>query len=340
MPVTQQHIADHLGLSKMSVVRALTGQTKVSEATRRLVLETAKEMGYHQDSNPEARMLAARRYGNRVRHGVVGLFVSRQQGQAFPYYAHLLDGMRQGAQTMRVELMLLDTPSSPAWSKVDGVIGHADNVNLPPDHPLYSMPRVSMMAALEGVPSIAADDFGGAKAATEYLIGLGHRRIAYLIDTFPGIAQVEQRLGGYQEALRAAGIVAEESWIGPLHSAGAQFLARGRDSMKRWLDSGWHDLGCTALLVHNDRAAMGAMEALYSAGIRVPEDVSVIGFDSTEECDLVRPTLTSVRVPLEEIGSRAVELLHDSINEKSASTANIVLPATLEIRNSTAPPRN
>lgn len=339
MPVTQQNIADHLGLSKMSVVRALNGQPKVSEATRRLVLETASELGYSQNSNPEARMLIARRYGNRVRHGVLGVLLPEQQLRSFPYYVQLLEGMRRGAREAGVELMLLDMASSPSWNRVDGVIGPDHTFFLPPDHVVHSLPRIATNFQLDGLPSVVGDDFGGAKMATEHLIELGHRRIAYLIDMHTQNAVSVQRVNGYRAALEAAGIEAEDRWVGPLVIDAAPFLKRGRDSMNRWLAADWKQLGCTALLVQNDRAAMGALDALQNSGIRVPDDVSVVGFDGTDECELTKPSLTSVRVPLEEIGAQAVTLLLQQINEEEGVSKSIVLPVTLEERGSTGPPK-
>jgi DNA-binding LacI/PurR family transcriptional regulator len=199
-----------------------------------------------------------------------------------------------------------------------------------------------MMHTVEDVPSVVADDHSGARQAVEYLISLGHKSIAYLTDTSAGNPLSRQRLAGYHEALRAAGIHPSRAWIAQLKNYGPMHK-RGLLSMRQWLRRGFQELGCTALLVQNDLAAIGAMEALREAGIRVPEQLSVIGFDSTDECELVTPQLTSVRVPLEEIGARATELLLSQISqrqiqEKEVRLSPVIFPTRLEVRQSTAPP--
>lgn len=336
--VTQKQIAQRLGISPGMVGRVLRNDPAYSAKTSEGIRKVAREMGYHAGSNHEARSLIARRYGQTVQHGVIGFRPPHLNSRAFPYYVHLLEGVRDATRCAGVELMLLDAPSTPAWSKVDGFIGSAERAYLPDDHVLHSMPRVGVECEVEGATSVIADDFGGARAATEYLLGLGHRRIAYLIDLHVGHPQAVARVGGYRLALHDAGIEGDNRWIGPLVIDAAQFVERGRDSMKTWLAGNWNELGCTALLVQNDRAAMGAMEVLQDAGIKVPDDVSVVGFDSTDECELIKPRLTSVHVPLKKIGEKAVELLLRQINDENAVPETVTLPVELEIRDSTAPP--
>ena len=339
MTITQKDIALRLQISPKSVARALKGDDAVSEGLRFRVLQTARDLGYHANTNREARVMAARRHGRLVRHDVIGFRPPHANSRAFPYYVRLFEGIRAGARKNGVELMLLDAPSTPAWSKVDGFIAFSEHAELDADNPLFSMPCVAIGAAIDGVPSVVADDFGGAKQATEYLIGLGHRRIAYLIDCHTHHPQSEARVAGYRAALKKAGLRLEKNWIAPLHIAAAQFLERGRDSMKQLLQNEWSTLGCTALIVQNDRAAMGAMEVLQDAGIRVPHDLSVIGFDDTDECEIIRPQLSSVHVPFEAMGNQAVTLLLQQIEDEKAVVENVVLPVTLRERASCAPLR-
>ena len=110
--------------------------------------------------------------------------------------------------------------------------------------------------------------------------------------------------------------------------------------MAAWLKDDWNQLGCTAVMVQNDEAAIGAMEALEAAGKRVPQDVSVVGFDGIDICEYARPRLTSVEVPLQEIGKTATEILLRQLDEKHFEIEHAVLPTGVCVRESTSPPAN
>src|SRR5690606_19753497 len=134
----------------------------------------------------------------------------------------------------------------------------------------------------------------------------------YLLDAGKNNVTIQHRREGYRAALCEAGIEPRHEWERLLWNWG-EFVLRGRRGMKDWFADGFSKTGITALLVQNDRAAIGAIQALQQAGLRVPHDVSVVGFDSTDECELSSPRLTSVHVPLAEIGNAAVEMLMQQI---------------------------
>src|SRR5690606_6745856 len=118
------------------------------------------------------------------------------------------------------------------------------------------------------------------------------------------------RLAGYRDALQAAGIEPVHEWTRTLAGTPSVDLRQtGYESTRSWLQDDWHELACTALLSHNDEAAIGAIEAFTERGLSVPEQVSVVGFDGTEMSEYSRPRLTTVEVPLREIGKTAMELL-------------------------------
>jgi DNA-binding LacI/PurR family transcriptional regulator len=202
----------------------------------------------------------------------------------------------------------------------------------------FSIPMVTLMSERSGNPSVLADDFDGMVQATRHLVALGHRNIGYMVDQVAEQSMIPRRMAGYRHALSEAGLEPRPDLIAPLFNTGA-FLERGRFSMRAWLDAGWKASGCTAILVQNDRAAIGAMQTLREAGIRVPEDVSVIGFDGTEECELCTPRLSTVAVPLREIGRKAVEFLLQQMDGCAAHQKTITLPVSLDLRESTAPVR-
>ena len=106
--------------------------------------------------------------------------------------------------------------------------------------------------------------------------------------------------------------------------------------MAEWLDKDWKRSGLTAVLAQNDEVAIGIMDAIRAAGLRVPNDISVIGFDGTEEGAHAKPELTTVAVPLEKIGATAMELLLRQVREEPVEANVITLPSRLQVRASTA----
>jgi DNA-binding LacI/PurR family transcriptional regulator len=275
--------------------------------------------------------------------GVTG--ISSMKGQ-HPYYALLLNGIQQKAHEHEIEILLLHDNSAIHWEKVDGVLvyyWHPEEMleRMPP-----GMPCVSLLYPSFEIPSVTVNDYSGMKAATEHLLSLGHRRIAYLRvlqDDIP----TRQRLSGYQDALRGAGLEPQDDWLHLLRddevaddeTIYASFAKWGYQKMRQWLENGWRDLGCTALLAQNDDTAIGAIKALEEAGFSVPGDVSVVGFDNTQAAAHFRPRLTTVNVPLREIGKRAVEellLLSDQEEKHELQGLPRSLSAELVIGESTA----
>lgn len=339
MNITQQQIADRMGISRMSVMRAFQGHPKVSVEKRRQILETASEMGYHAGSNRDARSLVARRYGQRLQRRVLGYGgLEDKNRKLFPYTAQILAGVSEVVGSNDVELLLLHRVQSGGLEKVDGVLIHNEAAGEIEKYRELGIPMVSLMSCRAGISGVTVDDYNGARAATEHLISLGHHRIGYLLDLHIKEEHSVQRQQGYLAALRAAGIAPDPCWIGDLHIDNAQFLQRGRDSMREWMARDWSTLGCTALLVQNDRAAMGAMNVLQEAGIRIPEQLSVVGCDSTDECEIVRPHLTSIHLPLREVGALGAQMLLRHIDEAATAPEHRILPVGLDIRASTAPP--
>ena len=240
--------------------------------------------------------------------------------------------------------MLLTRPGSDSihWEIIDGVLvsdahSEATMAKLPP-----GMPCVSVLMPLAGVASVTVDDYQGMRAAVEHLLALGHRRIAYLGEGSQAYWS-RRRYSAYRDALEDAGIEADPLWVrrmsAPLPQPG-EFRRGGEETMEAWLRDGWSGLGCTAILAHNDDAAFGALQALSAAKIRVPEELSVIGFDGLPEGEFTQPALTTVRVPLAQIGTLAVENLLQQMQRDAPTplAANSSMPCRLIVRKSTAPP--
>jgi len=200
-----------------------------------------------------------------------------------------------------------------------------------------NLPHVLMFWCCSDFVCVGTDDFNGAKIAAEYLLSLGHRRICYLA-TSPIDSISQQRVEGFHTALNKAGITPEKRkvrFLTDYRTLG--FRKSSEEAMETWLKDGWQELGCTAVVAHNDETAIGIIKTLTSHGLRVPEDVSVIGFDGTEISELCTPSLTTIKVPLQEIGERAVKVLLEQINGGAMESEQNILSVQLKLGESTAP---
>jgi LacI family transcriptional regulator len=195
------------------------------------------------------------------------------------------------------------------------------------------MPVVGLMAPLVGRPSILADDFGGSKLAVEHLLQLGHRRIGYM--GIVAAPPVRRRIEGYQAALHSHGITPDPAWLWATQGYNYNRNQYARENMRMWLTESWSELGITAILTQNDRSAIAVEDVLRERGIRVPEDVSVVGFDGTEHGEFGHPPVTSIDVSLRKIGDAATRLLLRAMAGEHVEVANITLPAQLVRRAST-----
>ncbi len=298
---------------------------------------------------------------------VVGLLYHSAESygkQQSPYMQSLLNGIRSESKKNGVGILLADADNTDVWDKLAGFLIYCNDpkmmkgylAQLPPH-----LPRVLLLHREHdaSVTNVAADDFGGAKLATEHLIAQGHRRISYLLSSSPESLDYYSplRRAGYHAALAEAGIEFEDGWVSYLNESNPErrfekniadqlneinnpnlgYLMKSERRMELWLEHGWRELGCTAIMAHNDSTAIGVMRALGKAGLRVPEDVSVIGFDGTPLCEYSTPPLTTVEVPLHEIGARALQLLQEQINDCNVVPERVTLPVRFKPGQSVAP---
>ena len=257
-----------------------------------------------------------------------------------PFYQLLMSGVQQAVRSQGDHLLYLGTDrdwNGDACDKVDGIvlcnIENAETIvrQLPPH-----LPCVSILTIVEGVVSVGIDDYRGAQLAVRYLMEQGHRRIACLMEKSP--SESRRRFNGYRDALLDAGIELEDTWVRLADAEDMDELRQissqpyrdwGWQQMSRWLQEGWEQTGCTALLVQNEVAAIGAMQVLQKENIEVPGQVSVVGFDGTQLCDLSSPRLCAVELPLLEIGLQAVELLGQQIEGAAPSGQAVMLPLSM-----------
>jgi LacI family transcriptional regulator len=333
--VTIREIADLAGVSIATVSRVVNGHSDVAEETRDLVMRIVRENGYA--TNRSARGLSA------GRTGLVGVLVPL----VYPvYFSAILSGAAEALYEQELRLVL-----SPTQHEHDREVSLLDRLmHGMTDGALIVLPEESSdeLARLlehgyrfvvvdprlpldERVPSVSAAHASGADQAMSHLLGLGHRRIAAI--TGPrGWVATEDRRRGYHAALAAQGILPE-----PALEVEADFeIGPGRDAAGHLLDL--HDPP-TAIFAFNDNLAIGALQAARDRGLRVPGDLSVVGFDDVEPATIVTPMLTTVRQPLAEMGRTAVSLLMRLLERQRFETLRVELATRLVVRESTGPPR-
>ena len=276
----------------------------------------------------------------RTATGIIGLtgFGFQYSGQS-AYWASLLGGIREAASAAQMQLLLLDHVSNLGWEKADGILLSDWSCDETLRHVPAELPCVSLLVPVHGMASAAIDDRAAMRTATEHLVRLGHKRIAYLHGNDKSTLPL--RLSGYEEAMAASGLKAQKKWRRSYiagNDFGEQFVAAGKQATQLWLKKDWSTLGCTALLCHNDEVAVGAIQAFQEAGVLVPRDVSVMGFDGLEIGTYVSPQLTTLELPLREIGMSAVEMLIKQIKADEVSTSHLFCTPQLRERETTCAP--
>jgi LacI family transcriptional regulator len=332
--VTIREIADRAGVSIATVSRVLNGRGDVSDETRELVSRVIRENGY--TANRSARGLSA------GRTGLAGILVPL----VYPaYFAGILAGAAEALSEQGLQIVLSPTGGEHARevSVLDRLHGLTDGaLIILPEESSDELVRLldsgyrfvvvdPLMPLDERIPSVSAAHTSGADQAMRHLLELGHRRIAQI--TGPrGWVATEDRRRGYHAALAAAGILPDPA----LEEEAIPEVEPGRAAAERLLDLPEPP---TAIFAFNDNIAIGAIQAARARGLRVPEDLSVVGFDDVEHATIVTPALTTVRQPLAEMGRTAVSLLTRLLERQRFETLHIELATRLVVRDSTAPLR-
>lgn len=319
-------IARLAGVSVATVSRVANGQADVSDETRERVRRVMNEHGYRV---PQRRVADKR---------VVSVNVPAVEAQ---YFASILGGISEALDAAGIDLVLHPSHSRDSLAErlapgsADGAI-----LVLPPE-PLETLqglqqtsipfavidPRVAVDA---GIPCVAAANAAGAGAATEHLLDLDHRRIG-LITGPRGWAATEERRTGVLAALSEAALLHEPE----LEASGTWTVDDGYQAALKLLAQNPRP---TAIFAFNDEMAIGALRAAVERGFRVPDDLSIVGFDGVDRAELVTPALTTVRQPLAEMGRVAVSLLLRLLERHRLEALRIELATKLVIRASTAPP--
>lgn len=319
-PATIYDIAQRVGLNPSTVSRALNKPGRTNAATEERIRAAAAELGYR--ANPMARALPT---------GLSGTFAVVLPDITNPVHFALIRGAEQIARANGFTLIISESEGSAEIERetietlqpsTDGLLVVASRLE---DEELLALSRVKPIVAANhsaaSLPSVLPDLVMGLTSAIEHLHSLGHGSIAYLGLGDRTINRARWALTLELATARGMSVV-EITIAAPTVEAGAASLRRVRAS------------GVTAVLAYNDLVAHGLLRAARAEGIDVPATFSVIGFDDIFSAELAVPALTTLRSPLREIGTRAMETLIDPRHNRVAS--KVVLPLELVVRESTA----
>lgn len=325
-------VADRAGVSVATVSKVVNARTDVSPETRARVLAVLEESGY--------RSPVVRNAGERP------VVVALLDGIGTMYAATVLHGMVLGATANGVELVVRFAPTTPdrAASAAPatatlphgcvGIVAVTHGMRAVRTFDPHDRVPVVIIDPSETPPeewlTLGATNWTGARVATEHLIALGHSRIAWVGGPTASLAS-DERLHGYRAALQFAGLEQPRGF-----EANDDFSVQaGHDIAARLLGS---DDRPTAIVAANDEIAIGVIEAARELGLRVPEDISVTGFDDTPQATWTTPQLTSVRQPLADMGRMAIRMLLDNGATVGPDSHHLELTTKLMIRGSTAAP--
>lgn len=310
---------------------------QASPGTRQRILAAADELNYR----PNA---AAQALVNQRMH-TLGVVAVVEGGELNDYFLEVFNGIMAAAMRHRQNTTVFTLPSwrTPARLKnfcdgrVDGLILLAPTLSgkgpIVPEH----VPLVTIHANRDvpGGANVESDEECGACTLTSHLIGWGHRRILHLAGP-AGLIGAERRIAGYRRALADAGLPFDQTLV----MTAGYTTELGRRAVWEWLKHRAGQLLPDAVFCANDAVAIGCLEAFAELGLRVPEDISVAGFDDTYVARTIIPQLTSVRQPLRDMGARAVELLLERIEgtlPSGTSPRPTVFPTEVVPRDSVGP---
>lgn len=332
---TLSDVAAAAGVDTSTASRVLNGDTghRVSASTRERVMASAKALGYL--PNPHARGLRT------ARSHTLGIAVPQLENPVFP---EIILGAETAARERGYVLLISHSDDAAGdashyeqlarVSRVDGLLVATleDEVLLARSLARTTVPFVVLNRRLSAPGNhVVFDSFAAARMATDHLLSLGHRRIGHLAGRAEGYNGI-RRLAGYRASLEAAGIDLDPALV-----VEARYTFEGGELAMRELLTRGHPP--SAVVASTVLAAAGALKHLHACGIRVPEEMSLVGIHDVAVAEMLHPTLTTVRLPLREMGARATHGLIDLIERKAEQIACSLPPEGLVLRQSTAPLR-
>jgi len=327
--VTIKDVAQRANVSISTVSRVLNNSNHpVNPETKQRILEAIEELGFY--PNAMARSL---HYQTTKTIGIV------LQNIANPYYPGVIRGIEDKAHELGYTVILGNVDRSPERTqkylrvlrekRVDGVIfaggGIVEEAEQGNFFEQNTMKTVVIGRHRSDLPSVQVDNVGAAREVTDHLVKLGRRHVVTI--TGPATSTTAQdRLLGYRQGLAMNGIVPRDEWV----LTGDFEFESGYRAMATFLERG---IDVDALFAQNDSMAIGAIKAIHERGLRVPEDIAVIGFDNIPLTEYITPQLTTVDIPRYQLGSSAMEVLSKLLAGEQVEQVT-TLPTKLIIRQS------
>jgi LacI family xylobiose transport system transcriptional regulator len=326
--VTLKEIAAHTGVSLTTISKVLNGAADVSSSTRELVEEQLRASGY-------------RRRRSTKRREYIEIVLYELEGE---WALAVVEGVREAAAQagLAISLSVSGDRYAPGADWLDAVVRRGPTgiillfAGIPPDGreklKARGIPFVLIDPAGDpapGVPAVGSANWAGGVDATRHLIDLGHRRIAAIAGPEDVMCSLA-RLDGYRSAMTAAHLPvdAELTRFGDFDRASGEHHAHALLSLPQ---------PPTAIFAASDMQALGVLHAAAARGVRVPDELSVIGFDDLPIAELASPRLTTIRQPLREMAEQATRLLLRLLEDRPPEVTRVELATSLVIRDSTAP---
>lgn len=327
--ITLKMVAERAEVSVNTASRAINNKPDINEETKKRVLQIVKELGYIR--NAAAVALRTKKTGT------IGVVIADNRN---PFYAEVLNGMEEAAREKNYHIILANTQRD--YKKEEEAINlllakRVDGLLITPvqdrDDDIKNLIDTNIPFVVVGrdfenieVDAVYNDEVKGGFLATEYLIKKGHERIA-LIDGFLYKSPAKGRLDGYKKALNKYRISLDESLI----SVGDINLEDGYERTRQMLGK---NSDFTAIFAYNDMMAFGSMQAIKEKGLRIPEDIGLVGYDDIPFSSLISPALTTIKLKKQELGVESAKLLFSRINGGRKKTKKVMLDVELQVRES------
>ncbi|QCS54248.1 LacI family DNA-binding transcriptional regulator [Priestia flexa] len=335
MSVTIKDVANLAKVAPSTVSRVIANSSRISEKTKQRVRAAMEELGYHPN-------IIARNLANKTTEAI-GIVMPSSAGNVFqnPFFPEILRGISTGAHEKKRAIymstgeaeseILREVMQMVQGRRVDGLILLYSKID---DPVLAYLKEQNIPFVVVGKPFkdseyityVDNDNFKAGKEATEYLIELGHNRIAFIGGSLDLVVTID-RLTGYDKAIQGAGIPYRSEYV--IHE---EFLQEGgKEAVCELLSL---EERPTALVVADDLMALGVLNTLDAIGISVPEDMSIISFNNVLIAEMARPALTSIDINIFELGYQAVRSLTKKIEASSQAIESIRIPHSIVTRQS------
>ena len=339
--VTITDIAQESGVSPATVSLVLRNRPGVSDETRARVIEVAGKIGY------QVKPIPASTRNSRLR--TIGMVVKTEANlpaRANPFYSHVIIGVEDACRNNGIDLLLstmpvdernrpLGVPQMLSRGVADALLMVGtfvdETITSAVGHKMAPIVLVDAYARTEAFDAVVSDNFEAAWQAVEYLIRRGHRHIGLIGGEPDAYPSIKQRRGGYLRALR-------ENHISGVYCADFNIMTgTGYEAARELLEK---NPQITALFGVNDKVALAAMNAVQDLGYRVPEDISLIGYDDVDLAGSAKPALTTMHVDTVAMGRAAVQLIMNRIEHPDSARVTLTIHPTLVERESIAKARS